>query len=180
MTASAEKRRRHEAIRAEHQRRLAERRDRSPLSLEQLVSLHAFVAHHIGSQGHHHDFHYTSEWLATHGLPKDEALAFLRDEGVGDDWGLVVGSDPHLLLGETEERSRWMPLDRNALHALLEWLEEQLKETPCEHDHRLTKAWLEDQPGDSAATRIALVARGGGCDCEVVMNVEPDEIYPPE
>ncbi len=178
MTEKSRKSIRQEAFAAEVARRLADRRSRCPLTLEQMLSLHEHVAHEVGTHGHHDDFRSTTEWLESNGMPMDSVVAFLKSEKINSDWQLAINTDPYQMLGETSTRTYWMPLEREELEALLDWLDERVQRVGCQHDHRLTTEWLENKQVDSAVTTMALLARGGGCDCEVLLNVDPDEIYP--
>jgi hypothetical protein len=64
------------------------------------------------------------------------------------------------------------PLNDDQLRELFDALDEQLSSGPCDHTLRLTRQFL-DSAGASAETVIPwLVEHGGGCDCEVLANVE--------
>jgi hypothetical protein len=64
-----------------------------------------------------------------------------------------------------------MPLSHRQLRALFDHLDAALAEG-CEHDLRLTRAWLRAKKLDEARIVPWLMEMGGGCDCEVLGNVE--------
>lgn len=49
----------------------------------------------------------------------------------------------------------------------------------CDGTHRHTRALLDAMEMDVAASLAYYQAHGGGCDCEVVMNVDRQELMPP-
>lgn len=104
----------------------------------------------------------------------------MASEGLSDDWDLAVSGDPYDLFGASDSRLSWMPLDEDELETMLDWMDEQLQLKGCNHDYTLTKEWLSDKSVDSSTTLMALMAKGGGCDCdcEIVLNVEPENVYP--
>lgn len=102
----------------------------------------------------------------------------MESERINDDWDLAVSCDSFDMFGTSKERLSWMPLGQEELEELLDWLDEALHETGCNHDYTLAKDWLSKRSVDTGATLMALMAKGGGCDCEIVLNVEPENIYP--
>jgi hypothetical protein len=117
MSKKDKKRQREAAIKAEIARREKDRRDRSPLTRDEMLKLLDYVGEKVMIEGHNHDFSYTCEWLQSNGFEMQQALKFFSDENIQDDC---------------------------PVHPTL----------------------------------MALLARGGGCDCEVLLNVEPETIYP--
>lgn len=73
----------------------------------------------------------------------------------------------------TEAAMTALTLDRPALDALLDHLDERLTETGCDHSLRLTQAWAEQQVRAWRPLADALREAGGSCDCEVLANVDP-------
>lgn len=67
-----------------------------------------------------------------------------------------------------------LTLDRPALDALLDHLDERLSEDGCDHTLRLTQAWAEKESRDWTPLADALREAGGYCDCEVLANVNPE------
>jgi Protein of unknown function (DUF2695) len=66
-----------------------------------------------------------------------------------------------------------MPLDPESARALFDAVDAALRDHRCEHDHRLT---IDAVRKTKLAPEIVipwLTANGGGCDCEVIANVEP-------
>jgi hypothetical protein len=178
MNKKEKKRMRQKAIRAEIARREADRAARSPFGREEMLELVSYVGGRIMSEGHHFDFSYTKEWLKRREIQEEAAIRFLNEEKISDDWSLCVSGDPYKLFGSTENRLAWMPLEREDLEDLLDWLDEQIEAKGCNHDLSLTAQWLNEKGFDVPSIQMALLAQGGGCDCEVVMNLEPETIYP--
>lgn len=65
------------------------------------------------------------------------------------------------------------PLTRVALAHLFELLERELGRHACDGTLRVTAKWLSDHDCDVASAQRWLQRRGGYCDCEVLLNVEP-------
>ena len=76
--------------------------------------------------------------------------------------------------GEKQTTMIALILDRPALDALLDHLDERLSEDGCDHTLRLTQAWAEQESRDWSSLADALREAGGYCDCEVMANVDPD------
>ncbi|HVG46036.1 MAG TPA: DUF2695 domain-containing protein [Longimicrobium sp.] len=75
-----------------------------------------------------------------------------------------------------QERSRLeatMPLSQAALSGLFDYLDEALAEG-CDHTLRLTRAYLGARGLDEDRIIPWLEEHGGGCDCEVLANVEEE------
>lgn len=64
-----------------------------------------------------------------------------------------------------------MPIALSHLHALFDHLDAAL-EHGCDHSLRLTRAFLLARGLPEAGTVPWLLGQGGGCDCEVLANVE--------
>jgi hypothetical protein len=178
MSKKDKKRKREAAIKAEIARREKDRRDRSPLSRDDMLNLLAFVGEKVMVEGHSHDFSNTLRWLNSNGIDEEQALKFFGDEKIQDDWSLCTEGDPYSLFGPSETRLSWMPIDQFQLESLIQWLDDEIAKNGCDHDLTLTKQWLQANNCPVHPTLMALLAHGGGCDCEVVLNVEPEGIYP--
>jgi hypothetical protein len=83
--------------------------------------------------------------------------------------------------GRSEARARgsaeWdehMVLEPAQLRALLNHLDANLEDVPCEHTLRLTLAWAKDRGINTDRLVPSLAHFGGGCDCEVLANVNPE------
>lgn len=74
-----------------------------------------------------------------------------------------------------QRRAAWerLGLDREQLDGLLGYLDEQAG--ACDHSLRHSRAWAAAQGLDWPVLEGALRDAGGGCDCEVAANVDPDE-----
>jgi hypothetical protein len=73
--------------------------------------------------------------------------------------------------------SEWdehMVLEPEQLRALLDHLDERLTHELCDHTLRGTRAWAEANGVDADALESSVVHFGGGCDCEVLANVDPE------
>jgi hypothetical protein len=73
----------------------------------------------------------------------------------------------------TREWDEHMILAPGQLKELLDHLDEALGKTSCDHTNRLTRAWAADNAVDPEALERSLIHFGGGCDCEVLANVDP-------
>ena len=72
-----------------------------------------------------------------------------------------------------------MPLDRAQLEALLGHVEAAVEADGCDHSRRATDAWAAANGLDLPSLHVGLEEYGGYCDCEVVMNVDADEVFEP-
>jgi hypothetical protein len=66
-----------------------------------------------------------------------------------------------------------MVLEPAELRSLLEHLRGELEAVPCDHTHRITRSWASDRGAGWERVRESLLHFGGGCDCEVLANVDP-------
>lgn len=84
-------------------------------------------------------------------------------------------------LARTEQAARaaGMPLDRPRLEALLARLEEHLDGAGCDHSTSITRTWALEQDVQVPGLLRSLAEYGGYCDCEIVMNVDPDDVFVP-
>ncbi len=178
MSKNDKKRKREAAIKAEIARREKDRRERSPISRGDMLNLLSFVGERVMTEGHTNDFTFTIDWLKRNGFDEQAVLKFFSDENLIDDWSLCTEGDPYSLFGPSEDRLSWMPIESFQLESLIEWLDEKVPIKGCNHDLSLTTKWLKTNNCPVHPTLMALLAHGGGCDCEVVLNVEPEGIYP--
>jgi Protein of unknown function (DUF2695) len=74
---------------------------------------------------------------------------------------------------ETEWREQ-MILQPEQLMALLDHLDQQLPGAGCDHTLRLTRRWATDHEIDGERLAESLSHFGGGCDCEVLANLDPE------
>ena len=65
-----------------------------------------------------------------------------------------------------------LPMSEKLFRELFAYLDEQLGETDCQHDLRFTEAFLNDCDCDTEKVLEWLEDHGGGCDCEVLCNIE--------
>jgi hypothetical protein len=178
VTRGLDKRNRKRAVFEERTRRWRSNEAASPLSRELLTELLDYLAEHIVADGHDGTFGHTLAWLSTKGLDPSPVTTFLQSHRWTDDFAVAISGDPCLLFGPTPERLARMPIERKALEELLSWLDEKCQASGCDNTRRFTREWLQKRGLPVATTEFALLAQGGGCDCEVVLNVDPENIYP--
>ena len=65
-----------------------------------------------------------------------------------------------------------LPMSADLFRELFDHLDEALSEQDCDHDLHLTESFLESHGCDTEAVLEWLAENGGGCDCEVLANVE--------
>lgn len=178
MTKTSKKAQRQRAIQIETERRILRRKERSPIDRDQMLSLIEFVGHSMFEDDDPGEGSFMETWCAQHNVSYEEMKIFLASEDISDDWSLVTEGDPYGLFGPSETRLAWMPLEQYDLDALLDWLDDQLARGHCAKNHALTRSWLGDKAVDTSTTLAALVAKGGGCDCKILFNIDTDDIYP--
>lgn len=169
---------RRKAVQIEQARRQSEQLALSPVSRDDFERLYADVAERAAAGGLGNIFELTRASLCAGNQPVDAVISFFVAHGIKCDWDLLVNADPCELFGPTSKRLARMPIERDELEALLDWLEKNLQTESCKHDLRMTRRWLDEHGLPIAQTEFALIAQGGGCDCEVLLNVDPEAIYP--
>ena len=179
MTKSSKKKQRRLAIEREMQRRYQEALDACPLSradYERLVEQVSdrVVEHEVLCD----DWRETAAYLEAQGHPVRETLDFLEAIHIPNDWWLLLEGDSCRHFGPTPTRAARMPLEKAELEALIDWVDLRVRDQGCDHSHRHARSWLREQGKPEARVAGALMALGGFCDCEVVLNVDPDDIYP--
>ena len=66
-----------------------------------------------------------------------------------------------------------LPMDEEVFWELFDYLDEHLEEQDgCNHSLSLTRAFLETKGVEVERILEWIVDNGGGCDCEVLYNVE--------
>ena len=65
-----------------------------------------------------------------------------------------------------------LPMSAELFRELFDHLDEKLSEEDCQDDLHLTTAFLKEQDCDTEAVLSWLEENGGGCDCEVLGNIE--------
>ncbi|SOC50244.1 Protein of unknown function [Blastococcus aggregatus] len=73
-------------------------------------------------------------------------------------------------------RAARMPLDAAQLEELLDHVDDAVLTDGCDHTLNATEAWARRRGLDVERLRQALQRYGGFCDCEVLMNVDADEV----
>lgn len=75
-----------------------------------------------------------------------------------------------------DARSR-MVLDAEQLDELLDFVEAEVESVGCDHSLRAARVWAVANEIDPEVLAESLGHFGGYCDCEVVLNVVPEEIF---
>ncbi|RBY84169.1 DUF2695 domain-containing protein [Blastococcus sp. TF02A-26] len=84
------------------------------------------------------------------------------------------------LRAEQAANAALMPIDRDQLESLLDHVDAALEEAGgCDDSPRFTDEWAEQHGVDVDRLHEGLLEWGGGCDCEVVANVEPELVFDP-
>lgn len=83
------------------------------------------------------------------------------------------------LRAEQASSATLMPIGRSHFEALLDHVEAAVEANGCDHTRKATDAWASANGLDLLSLHVALEEYGGYCDCEVVMNVHPDEVFEP-
>ena len=78
---------------------------------------------------------------------------------------------------ERERQRALMYLSEEQLESLLDYVDVELEATPCDHSLKHTMEWARAVGVDPIRLRDSLLEFGGGCDCEVVLNIDPEEIF---
>lgn len=81
------------------------------------------------------------------------------------------------LADEKEELRKRLILDKKELLSLIRYLDKHLSEVPCDRSLKNVEKWAEKHKIDFADLEISLIDLGGGCDCEVVNNIEPERFF---
>lgn len=178
MSKRSKKAEREAAIKVEMAKRESHRASRSPIDRQQMLSLISNVGAAIAENGHKNDFELTDRWLEENNIDVARMHDFLASVSISNDWSLLIEGDPYQLFGASDNRCTWMPLEEKELGLLIDFVDNQVRENGCHHDHLNTKKWLFTTEYNSNEVIAALMAHGGFCDCEVVMNVEEESIYP--
>lgn len=84
-----------------------------------------------------------------------------------------------------KEEAEWLkslPFAESIFQELFDHLDLQLANQPCQNNYKLTTAFLATKGIDFKAHIDFFIEHGGGCDCEVLMNIEglfPEQELPP-
>jgi hypothetical protein len=65
-----------------------------------------------------------------------------------------------------------MPISKPDLKALFDYVDERLEQDGCDHTLKATRSFLAQQNLPQEPILDWLVEEGGGCDCEIIANVE--------
>lgn len=83
------------------------------------------------------------------------------------------------LRAEQAASAALMALDRAQLESLLDHVDAIVASEGCDHTRRATDAWAMQHGVGLERLHERLEEFGGFCDCEVVMNVDPDAVFEP-
>ncbi len=78
---------------------------------------------------------------------------------------------------ERTARAVLMPLDRDALAALVTFVDIHVAAEGCDHTWRFTEQWATEHNMSWDRLEEGLDEFGGYCDCEVVMNCDPAQVF---
>lgn len=78
---------------------------------------------------------------------------------------------------ERAARSALLPINRSQLATLVEFVDAQVLADGCDHTPRHGKRWAYEQGISWEALGEGLRQLGGWCDCEIVMNCHPEEVF---
>ncbi|MBY8872344.1 DUF2695 domain-containing protein [Micromonospora sp. PLK6-60] len=70
-----------------------------------------------------------------------------------------------------------MPISEEQLTALIGYVDERVVTDGCDHTTRFAELWAERNPVDWARLGAGLAEFGGYCDCEIVMNCAPEDVF---
>jgi hypothetical protein len=177
VSSKANKKLRQQAAAAEMAKRYEEAERQSPLSRTQWNQLLDFLAERLVLDDSGKSFNHTLQWLSQNGIASEATLAFMNTHRLMDDWSVAIEGDPHKLFGPTPFQFARMPISLDALEELIQHIDEKVTEAGCDHTRRFCRQWLTQKCWPVAPTEFALIAQGGGCDCEIVLNVESSKIY---
>lgn len=65
-----------------------------------------------------------------------------------------------------------LPMSAELFRELFDYLDAELSVQGCQDDLQLTRAFLLDQDCNTEAVLKWLAENGGGCDCEILANIE--------
>ena len=65
-----------------------------------------------------------------------------------------------------------LPMSCDIFHELFDYLDERLSEEDCNHNLEMTEEFLKQRNIPIEEVEDWLMKNGGGCDCEVLLNVE--------
>ncbi|HEV7898738.1 MAG TPA: DUF2695 domain-containing protein [Planosporangium sp.] len=77
---------------------------------------------------------------------------------------------------ERAARTSLLPLRRDQLAALVEFVDARVVEG-CDHTTRHGEQWAREHGIEWEALSEGLEEFGGFCDCEIVMNCDPDQVF---
>jgi len=73
---------------------------------------------------------------------------------------------------QQEQFEQSLPMSKELFHQLFDFLDEKLGESDCDDDLQLTKEFLRSNGVSEETVLPWLLEHGGGCDCEVLNNIE--------
>jgi hypothetical protein len=78
---------------------------------------------------------------------------------------------------ERTARAALMPLGKEQLGDLVNFVDAHLVAEGCDHTRRYTERWATEHHVSLDRLADGLEEFGGFCDCEVVMNCDPDQVH---
>ncbi|CRK58331.1 hypothetical protein [Alloactinosynnema sp. L-07] len=78
---------------------------------------------------------------------------------------------------EREARAAALPMSREQLAELVEFVGDLVVSEGCDHTLRHTQVWIRAHDLEWTPIAGGLAELGGYCDCEVVMNCDPEDVF---
>ncbi|OOC04891.1 DUF2695 domain-containing protein [Amycolatopsis azurea] len=78
---------------------------------------------------------------------------------------------------DQERRAAVLPIGREQLAALVDFVDGLVLSEGCDHTLRHARSWAEGHDLDWTPVAAGLAELGGYCDCEVVMNCDPEDVF---
>ena len=175
MARGQQKREREAAARAEYERRRQLAVSACPLTHAQLLELSASLARAIDTNGHDDSFSLVEAWCRQVPIEGQQVIDFFKDQGLTCDWDVAISGLAAKLFGPLGSNFGAVPLSRDELEQLVEFVDERLQAQGCAHDQALVREWCRENDHEEALVIFGLATFGGFCDCEVVLNVELNE-----
>ena len=169
---------RSQAVQNKLERRRKETLNSRPISLNEYCDLLKFVTIRTIRSPGNRCFEATLEGLCNQKVSVEPMFQFLEANGITDDWWFILKGDPFKMFGPRNGHLHRMPIPRESLIELIDQVDRNVATQGCDHSHRFVEAFLAKHSEEKTLLTIgALAALGGGCDCEVVLNVSVDEVF---
>jgi hypothetical protein len=78
---------------------------------------------------------------------------------------------------ERQRRIDLCPLTEARLRSLVDHIDTKVLDVGCDHSTRHAVSWAESEGLEWTDLAGGIEELGGYCDCEIVMNVHPDDVF---